>query len=64
MSIDKLQQEAEQLQSIDAANLTPEQLTQLVEKLSKMMDESESSLAEIKLQLEQIKIETNDTDSE
>lgn len=64
-SIEQLQQEAENLKSIDTANLTPEQLTQLVEKLSKMMDASESALLRIKTQLDQVKTEIeNDTDNQ
>jgi exopolyphosphatase/pppGpp-phosphohydrolase len=64
-SIEQLQQEAENLKSIDTANLTPEQLTQLVEKLSKMMDASESALLGIKTQLDQVKTEIeNDTDNQ
>ena len=55
-----LQQEAENLKSIDAANLTPEQLTQLVEKLSKMMDAGDLAMTEIKLQLDQIKTDIED----
>lgn len=65
MNIEQLQQEAENLKSIDTANLTPEQLTQLVEKLSKMMDASESALLGIKTQLDQVKTEIeNDTDNQ
>ena len=64
-NVEQLQQEAENLKSIDAANLTPEQLTQLVEKLSKMMDASESALLGIKTQLDQVKTEIeNDTDNQ
>ena len=58
--IEQLQQEAENLKSIDAANLTPEQLTQLVEKLSKMMDAGDLAMTEIKLQLDQIKTDIED----
>jgi exopolyphosphatase/pppGpp-phosphohydrolase len=65
MNLEQLQQEAENLKSIDTANLTPEQLTQLVEKLSKMMDASESALLGIKTQLDQVKTEIeNDTDNQ
>ena len=60
MNIEQLQQEAENLKSIDAANLTPEQLTQLVEKLSKMMDAGDLAMTEIKLQLDQIKTDIED----
>ena len=60
MNLEQLQQEAENLKSIDAANLTPEQLTQLVEKLSKMMDAGDLATTEIKLQLDQIKTDIED----
>ena len=60
MNLEQLQQEAENLKSIDAANLTPEQLTQLVEKLSKMMDAGDLAMTEIKLQLDQIKTDIED----
>jgi hypothetical protein len=60
MNLEQLQQEAENLKSIDAASLTPEQLTQLVEKLSKMMDAGDLAMTEIKLQLDQIKTDIED----
>ena len=60
MNIEQLQQEAENLKSIDAANLTPEQIAQLVEKLSKMMDAGDLAMTEIKLQLDQIKTDIED----
>ena len=65
MNIEQLQQEAENLKSIDAANLTPEQLTQLVEKLTSLMDASEAALLGVKTQLDQVKLETeDDTDNQ
>lgn len=60
MNLEQLQQEAENLKSIDSASLTPEQLTQLVEKLSKMMDAGDLAMTEIKLQLDQIKTDIED----
>lgn len=57
MNIEELQQEAENLKSLDAANLTPEAITQLVEKLTSLMDNSEVALFGIKTQLDQIKTE-------
>jgi hypothetical protein len=44
MSLEKLKQEAEALQSIDATQLTPEQLSELVERLSSLLEQSEESL--------------------
>jgi len=65
MNLEQLQQEAENLKSIDAASLTPEQLTQLVEKLTSLMDASEAALLGVKTQLDQVKLETeDDTDNQ
>jgi len=44
MDLEKLQQEAEALKQIDATQLTPEQLTALVEQLSSLLERSEESL--------------------
>jgi hypothetical protein len=44
MSLEKLQQEAEALQNIDPNQMTPEQLSALVERLSSLLDQSEESL--------------------
>ena len=65
MNIEQLQQEAENLKSIDATNLTPEQIAQLVEKLTSLMDASEAALLGVKTQLDQVKLETeDDTDNQ
>jgi hypothetical protein len=65
MNIEQLQQEAENLKSIDAVNLTPEQIAQLVEKLTSLMDASEAALLGVKTQLDQVKLETeDDTDNQ
>ena len=64
MNLDQLKQEAENLQQVDVTKLSAEQLESLVEKLSKMLDINESFLEETKFQLEEIKIENNETDSE
>ena len=61
MDIEKLKQEAEALQKIDAANLTSEQLTELVDKLSSLLDQSEESLMNTTL-IEVNKIENNEDD--
>ena len=44
MDLEKLQQEAEALRNIDASQMTPEQLAELVEKISSLLDQSEQSL--------------------
>jgi hypothetical protein len=58
MDLEKLQQELEALQQIDTTNLTPEQLTELVNRLSTILDRSEHSLLETSL------IELNKTEDE
>jgi len=57
MKLEELQQEAENLKLIDANNLTPEQMIKLVEKLSSLMDASESALLGVKTELDQVKTE-------
>ena len=64
MNLDQLKQEAENLQQVDVTKLSADQLESLVEKLSKMLDVNESFLEETKSQLEEIKIEDNESDSE
>jgi hypothetical protein len=44
MNLEKLQQEAEALKNIDVAQMTPEQLNELFEKLSSILEQSEKSL--------------------
>ena len=44
MDLEKLQQEAEALKNIDVAQMTPEQLNELFEKLSSILEQSEKSL--------------------
>jgi hypothetical protein len=61
MDLEKLKQEAETLQSINVSSLTPEQLTELVNKLSSLLDQSEESLINTTL-IEVNKIENNDED--
>ena len=63
MNLDQLKQEAENLNQVDVTKLSAEQLENLVEKLSKMLDINESFLEETKSQLEEIKIEENETDN-
>jgi len=63
MNLEKLQQEAENIQQVDVTKLSAEQLESLVEKLSKMLDINESFLEETKSQLEEIKIEDNETNN-
>jgi hypothetical protein len=63
MNLDQLKQEAENIQQVDITKLSAEQLESLVEKLSKMLDINESFLEETKSQLEEIKIEDNETNN-
>jgi hypothetical protein len=63
MNLHQLKQEAENLQQVDVTKLSAEQLESLVEKLSKMLDINESFLEETKSQLEEIKIEDNETNN-
>ena len=44
MDLEKLKQEAESLQQIDATKLSPERLASLVEQLSSLLERSEESL--------------------
>jgi acyl-CoA reductase-like NAD-dependent aldehyde dehydrogenase len=44
MDLEKLKQEAEALQNIDATQFSPEQLAELVNKLSSILEQSEESL--------------------
>ena len=44
MNLDQLQQEAENLKQVDVTKLSPDQLQQLVEKLSNILIQSEQSL--------------------
>jgi len=60
MDLEKLKQEAEALQNIDATQLSPEQLSALVDKLSSILDQSEESLLSTTL----IDINTTPTDDE
>ena len=49
MSLEKLQQETEDLKQLDTKQLTPEQLFQLVEKISSMLEKSETFLSDLKI---------------
>ena len=59
MNLEQLENEANKLKSLDVTNLPPEQLTQLVEKLSTMLEKSETLLSTFKL--EDIKDETDNS---
>jgi hypothetical protein len=63
MNLDQLKQEAENIQQIDVTKLSADQLESLVEKLSKMLDINESFLEETKSQLENIKLDEDESDS-
>ena len=64
MDLEKLQQEAKELELLDITKLSADQLESLVEKLSKMLDLNESFLEETKSQLEEIKIEENESNDD
>jgi hypothetical protein len=59
MNLEQLENEANKLKSLDVTNLPPEQLSQLVEKLSAMLEKSETLLSTLKL--EDIKDETDNS---
>ena len=63
MDLEKLKQEAESLQQVDITSLSPEQLQQLVEKLSNIIDQSEQSLLQSTL-LEINKTENDESEDE
>jgi len=50
MNLEQLENEANELKSLNLTNLPPEQLSQLVEKLSVMLEKSETLLSTIKLE--------------
>ena len=62
MDLEKLKQEAEALQNIDPNQMTPEQLSALVDKLSSLLDQSEESLINTTL-IEINKTEEDETDN-
>jgi hypothetical protein len=49
MDLEKLKQETEDLKQLDTKQLTPEQLFQLVEKISSMLEKSETFLSDLKI---------------
>ena len=61
MNLEQLEQEAENLKSVDTSNLSVDQLHQLVGRLTSMLSKSESLLSEIKI--EDIKINKDETDN-
>ena len=63
MNLEQLKQEAENIQQIDVTKLSADQLESLVEKLSKMLDINESFLEETKSQLENIKLDEDESDN-
>jgi hypothetical protein len=62
MSLEKLQQEAEELQKLAATDLTPDQLSELLSKAMSLLEESEQSLINTTL-IEINQIENNDEDN-
>ena len=59
MNLDQLENEAENLKSLDFSQLSPQQLSQLVEKLSAMLEKSETLLTSIKIE----DIQNDETDN-
>jgi hypothetical protein len=60
MDIEDLEKQLDELKLIDPNISSPEQLTQIVDKLSSIMDSNESFLLKIKSELDQLKLETNE----
>ena len=58
MNLEKLQQEAEALQKIDAAKLPPEQLSEFINKLASILNQSEESM--INTTLLDLKLDENE----
>ena len=61
MSLEKLQQEAEELKNTDVSNFTPDQLNQLIERLGSLLEKSEQTL--LNLSITEINKNTNETNS-
>jgi hypothetical protein len=59
MNLEQLENEANELKSLDLTKLSPNQFSQLVEKLSAMLDKSETLLSSIKID----EIKENETDN-
>jgi predicted P-loop ATPase/GTPase len=59
MNLEQLQQEADKLKAINPAALSPEQLSELITKLSSILDQSEESLINTSL----IELNTNENES-
>jgi hypothetical protein len=59
MNLEQLQQEAEKLKTIDPAALSPEQLSEFLEKLSGILSQSEESLINTSL----IELNINENES-
>ncbi len=62
MDLKKLKQQAEELQKIDAANLSPEQLEEFLNKAMNLLEQSQQSL--LNTSLTEIKEIENEPDSE
>ena len=58
MNLEKLQQEAEALQKIDATKLPPEQLSEFINKLASILNQSEESM--INTTLLDLKLDENE----
>ena len=61
MNLEQMQKQLEEIQQMDMSNLTSEQLSEVLEKISTIMNQSEESLINTSL-IELNKTEDEDTD--
>ena len=62
MTLEQMQKQLEEIQQMDMSNLTSEQLSEVLEKISTIMNQSEESLISTSL-IELNKTENEDTDN-
>ena len=62
MTLEQMQKQLEEIQQMDMSNLTSEQLSEVLEKISTIMNQSEESLINTSL-IELNKTENEDTDN-
>ena len=62
MNLEQMQKQLEEIQQMDMSNLTSEQLSEVLEKISTIMNQSEESLISTSL-IELNKTENEDTDN-
>jgi hypothetical protein len=53
MNLEQLKQEADNLKQIDTAQLSQEQLLQLIDKISTLIDTGEQQISEIKIETDE-----------